>query len=47
MKGNCKNCGKILEDALLTHCSNVCRFEDYLKYQSFSIAPIETEAELT
>jgi hypothetical protein len=34
MKGKCKNCLKTLEDSLLTHCSNKCRFEDYLKTQS-------------
>jgi hypothetical protein len=30
----CQNCGKLLEDAFLTHCSNECRFEDYLNSQS-------------
>jgi hypothetical protein len=47
MEGKCKNCGKLIRDSLLTHCSNVCLFEDYLKSKSFSLAPIETEADLT
>ena len=34
MKGKCQNCGQQLEDSFLTHCSNECRFEDYLKSQS-------------
>jgi len=40
-KGECQNCGKLLEDSLLTHCSSVCIFEDYLKSQSVSHALIE------
>ena len=36
MKGECQNCGKLMEDSLLTHCSNVCLFEDYLKSKSVS-----------
>jgi len=36
MKDKCKNCGKLLEDSLLTHCSANCRFEFYLKSQSVS-----------
>ena len=35
-KGECQNCGKLMEDSLLTHCSNVCLFEDYLKSKSVS-----------
>jgi len=42
MDGECKNCGKLLEDSLLTHCSNVCLFEDYLKSKSIEPVPIET-----
>ncbi len=41
-KGECQNCGKFMEDSLLTHCSNVCLFEDYLKSKSIDTAPIET-----
>ena len=40
-KGECQNCGKLMEDSLLTHCSNVCLFEDYLKFQSVSHTLIE------
>jgi len=40
-KGECQNCGKLMEDSLLTHCSNVCIFEDYLKSQSVSHTLIE------
>lgn len=39
MKGLCLNCEKLLEDSLLTHCSDDCRFEYYLKSQSGSISP--------
>jgi len=31
-----------MEDSLLTHCSNVCIFEDYLKSESNRLASIET-----
>jgi len=41
MKGECQNCGKLMEDSLLTHCSNVCLFEDYLKSKSVSLTLIE------
>ena len=41
-KGECQNCGKLLEDSLLTHCSNVCLFEDYLKSKSASLTLIDT-----
>jgi len=41
MKGECQNCGKLMKDSLLTHCSNVCIFEDYLKSQSVSHTLIE------
>jgi len=27
--GKCKNCGKLLEDSLLTYCSSKCQFEEY------------------
>jgi len=40
-KGECQNCGKLMEDSLLTHCSNVCLFEDYLKSKSVSHTLIE------
>jgi len=40
-KGECQNCGKLMEDSFLTHCSNVCLFEDYLKSQSVSHTLIE------
>ncbi len=40
-KGKCQNCGKQMEDSLLTHCSNVCLFEDYLKSKSVSLILIE------
>ncbi len=40
-KGECQNCGKLMEDSLLTHCSNVCLFEDYLKSKSVSLILIE------
>jgi len=40
-KGECQNCGKLMEDPLLTHCSNVCLFEDYLKSKSVSHTLIE------
>ncbi len=30
----CQNCGKSLEDSLLTHCSEICYYEDYLKSES-------------
>jgi len=39
MEWKCKNCGKILEDSLLTHCSVGCRFESYLKSQSVNPLP--------
>jgi len=42
MKGECRNCGKLMEDSRLTHCSNVCIFEDYLKSKTISQSPIET-----
>lgn len=32
--GNCKNCGKLMEDNLLTYCSQGCSFEYYLHTQS-------------
>jgi hypothetical protein len=38
----CQNCGKLLEDSLLTHCSEICYFEEYLKSQSAKINSIET-----
>jgi hypothetical protein len=41
-KGECQNCGKLMEDSLLTHCSNVCLFEEYLKSKSIDTDPIET-----
>jgi len=31
-----------MEDSLLTHCSNVCIFEEYLKSKSIDTDPIET-----
>jgi len=31
-----------MEDSILTHCSNVCIFEDYLKSKSIDTAPTET-----
>ena len=31
METKCQNCGKPLDDALLTHCSNECQFQNYLK----------------
>lgn len=34
VEGNCQNCGKLLEDSFLTHCSMKCSYEDYLKSQS-------------
>ena len=40
-KEECQNCGKLMEDSLLTHCSNVCLFEDYLKSKSASLTLIE------
>ena len=42
MNGKCQNCGELIEDSL-THCSTVCRFEDYLKSQSISQTLIEKE----
>jgi len=33
-KGKCKQCGKLLEDSLLTYCSSKCQFEKYLKSQA-------------
>ena len=42
VKGECQNCGKLLDDPLLTHCSNVCLFEDYLKSKSASLVLIES-----
>jgi len=39
MEWKCKNCGKLLEDSLLTHCSVGCRFESYLKSQSVNPLP--------
>jgi len=33
MTEKCQNCGKALEDSLLTHCSNECIFVGYLKSQ--------------
>ena len=47
MKDKCKNCGKLIEVSNLTHCSNVCLFEDYLKSKSFSIIPMEKKANPT
>ncbi len=41
VKGECQNCGKLLDEPLLTHCSNVCLFEDYLKSKSVSLTLIE------
>ena len=29
MDGKCQNCGKILDDAMLTHCSTKCQFEQF------------------
>ena len=46
VNGKCQNCGKLIEDSSLTHCSNVCLYEDYLKSQSLSITPIVTEDNL-
>ena len=34
MGGICQNCGKLLEDSFLTHCSMKCLYEDYLKSKS-------------
>ncbi len=31
MNGKCQNCGEPLDDPILTHCSNKCIFEGYLK----------------
>ncbi len=42
MNGKCQNCGELIEDSL-THCSTVCRFEDYLKSQSIIQTPKEKE----
>ncbi len=42
LKGECQNCGKLMEDSLLTHCSNVCLYEDYLKSESNRLTSIET-----
>lgn len=36
-EGNCPNCGKLMEDSYLTHCSNVCLYEDYLKSKSVDL----------
>ena len=42
VRGECQNCGKLLEDSILTHCCNVCLFEDYLKSKSASLVLIES-----
>jgi len=34
LEKDCINCGKLLEDSLLTHCSEKCYYEEYLKSQS-------------
>ena len=36
-EGNCPNCGKLMEDSHLTHCSSVCLYEDYLKSKSVDL----------
>ena len=41
MAEKCQNCGKLLEDSLLTHCSSKCQFESYIKSQSVSSALLE------
>jgi len=33
----CQNCERHLKDSSLTHCSDECRFESYLKSQSVCI----------
>ncbi len=33
MEGKCQNCGKLLEDSLLSHCSTKCQFEEFVKSQ--------------
>lgn len=37
MGGKCQNCGQDLDDPSLTHCSDKCRFESYLKSNSICI----------
>ncbi|HUT07174.1 MAG TPA: hypothetical protein VMW74_10885 [Nitrosopumilaceae archaeon] len=37
MGDKCQICGKDLEDFSLTHCSDECRFEAYLKSKSVCI----------
>ena len=34
LRGNCKNCGNLLEDRMLSYCSQSCGFEHYLSNQS-------------
>lgn len=34
LRGNCKNCGNLLEDRMLSYCSQSCGFEHYLSTQS-------------
>ncbi len=41
MKEKCQNCGKLLEDSLLTHCSNKCLFVGILNSKSVSRTPVE------
>lgn len=43
MEKKCLNCGKFLEDSLLTHCSEKCYYENYLKSQSSETNTMETE----
>jgi len=42
MEEKCPNCGKLLEDSFMTHCSEICVFEEYLKSQSAKTNSIET-----
>ncbi|MCH7757014.1 MAG: hypothetical protein IIA19_00825 [Thaumarchaeota archaeon] len=37
MDEKCQNCGQQLEGSGITHCSEECRFEAYLKSQSVCI----------
>ena len=37
MREKCQHCGKQLKNSDLTHCSNECRFQSYLKSQSVCI----------
>jgi len=37
MDEKCQNCGQQLEGSDITHCSEECRFEVYLKSQSVCI----------